>query len=775
MKSRILILGSLVLAAVAAHAQTDSTIHVKAFPGNTIGQLVTEAMATCTPVVQVPCILLIDPSLATMTVGTMPTLCSHCYLSDFRAGVPGSYALPIATPSTLGGIKPDNTTIQVNSTTGIASAVGGSGALPAYNPTAALFFGDSITACAGVTTPGNCYPNQIASFLAMTGPTNDAVSGDQACDTGAAILNHDAPAIASKQPWRSVLIGTNDANHEHFGPYEATFTSCLLGDYSWETVPGSFKVAGSAATVSGTCANDTTFSAVTGENCTSSGATLTFSLATGGGPVYFWIRSIDSDAGTWNYKIDGGSVITETTALATPMATQNGRTTSMILLRATGVSAGTHSIIFTKTNGSGNMPVLAVGTVPFGVSAGSLPYLVAGDLPNQLNGTAQTDVNAYRVDTLADIALLQGDGLELYHAPVGTRVQAVTAAGDMADGIHLNDAGHVGELYPAFQTPAKLISPLAVLAIPNSWGITYQTGSYTATSSDGTILAACASNPCTITIPSFPANHLINVINIDGGGPVTVAPGSGTQVILRAVGQGVGFTNYLGGNYFPYSFGIPTENQSIVKNVINAPYTLQNVDAFIATNNTSAYTITFPAATWGGVVVGQTVTLIAQGAATNVAAGAGATITGPTSLATNQAATWVLQPGGLVWLNVSSNLGTAAGTVAQNNCLTTACAGGSTYSSAGGTYTNLSGAAVWEEITATLAGSSGTGGQYQIGSTVGGVAGPAAQVANACGSNPPAFISFKVPAGASFTVTPSVLSTCSPAGTWAVTSWLETN
>ena len=37
----------------------------------------------------------------------------------------GGYTLPIAQPTTLGGIKPDNTTITVNASTGVASASGG--------------------------------------------------------------------------------------------------------------------------------------------------------------------------------------------------------------------------------------------------------------------------------------------------------------------------------------------------------------------------------------------------------------------------------------------------------------------------------------------------------------------------------------------------------------------------------------------------------------------------------------------------------------------------
>jgi hypothetical protein len=36
----------------------------------------------------VPCILVLDPSMATMTKGTMPTLCSNCFLQDWTSGPP---------------------------------------------------------------------------------------------------------------------------------------------------------------------------------------------------------------------------------------------------------------------------------------------------------------------------------------------------------------------------------------------------------------------------------------------------------------------------------------------------------------------------------------------------------------------------------------------------------------------------------------------------------------------------------------------------------------
>lgn len=76
--------------ATPANAQSDNTVHVKTFPGSDVGTKVTNAMATCAGIAGTitPCILVIDASLAAFPAGTMPTLCSNCYLADYRTGLP---------------------------------------------------------------------------------------------------------------------------------------------------------------------------------------------------------------------------------------------------------------------------------------------------------------------------------------------------------------------------------------------------------------------------------------------------------------------------------------------------------------------------------------------------------------------------------------------------------------------------------------------------------------------------------------------------------------
>lgn len=87
MKLRVLAIAiaALFLLVPVARCQSDSMIHVKEFPGVTVGDKVSAAMANC-PKAPIPCILVIDASLAAAAPGTMPALCPNCSLEDYRDG-----------------------------------------------------------------------------------------------------------------------------------------------------------------------------------------------------------------------------------------------------------------------------------------------------------------------------------------------------------------------------------------------------------------------------------------------------------------------------------------------------------------------------------------------------------------------------------------------------------------------------------------------------------------------------------------------------------------
>src|SRR5580704_618279 len=74
------------ISAALAAAQTDNTISVKKSPGATVGDKIVAAQQTCDPNAAIPCILVLDPSLAVVPAGTFPGLCPQCSIEDFRGG-----------------------------------------------------------------------------------------------------------------------------------------------------------------------------------------------------------------------------------------------------------------------------------------------------------------------------------------------------------------------------------------------------------------------------------------------------------------------------------------------------------------------------------------------------------------------------------------------------------------------------------------------------------------------------------------------------------------
>jgi hypothetical protein len=92
-KARGLIILGFLLACVMAFGQTDNAVWVKTFPGTDVGTKVTNAMATCTTNTAIPCFVVIDASLAVYPPGVLPAMCSHCFLEDYRIGIPGGSSI----------------------------------------------------------------------------------------------------------------------------------------------------------------------------------------------------------------------------------------------------------------------------------------------------------------------------------------------------------------------------------------------------------------------------------------------------------------------------------------------------------------------------------------------------------------------------------------------------------------------------------------------------------------------------------------------------------
>ena len=111
--------------------------------------------------------------------------------------------------------------------------------------------------------------------------------------------------------------------------------------------------------------------------------------------------------------------------------------------------------------------------------------------------------------------------------------------------------------------------------------------------------------------------------------------------------------------------------------------------------------------------------------------------------------------------------GVPVATPGTTNCLTTACAGGSTYVS-GTAYTNSSGHKVTEYVTIQATGSC-TGTDFWLTSVVGGATGPGASITNDCAGW--ASITVPVQNGQTFTITAAQHS--GGAQPFSIVSWLE--
>ena len=110
--------------------------------------------------------------------------------------------------------------------------------------------------------------------------------------------------------------------------------------------------------------------------------------------------------------------------------------------------------------------------------------------------------------------------------------------------------------------------------------------------------------------------------------------------------------------------------------------------------------------------------------------------------------------------------GMPAATPGTTNCLTTACAGGSTYVS-GTAYTNSSGHKVTEYVTIQATGSC-TGADFSLTSVVAGMTGPGSGITNNCAGW--ANITVPVQNGQSFTITATHLD---GGGSVSIVSWFE--
>jgi hypothetical protein len=84
---RIPTLGFFLLCSLA-FGQSENSIHVKDFPGTTLDEKLSAAAKSCNQ--GLPCVLIVDASLAALPSGAIHASCDRCVVEDFRSAPPGS-------------------------------------------------------------------------------------------------------------------------------------------------------------------------------------------------------------------------------------------------------------------------------------------------------------------------------------------------------------------------------------------------------------------------------------------------------------------------------------------------------------------------------------------------------------------------------------------------------------------------------------------------------------------------------------------------------------
>ncbi len=291
---------------------------------------------------------------------------------------------------------------------------------------------------------------------------NRGVGGAFSCDVADVQVFPNEISTVNDNPVYTIMAGYNDALFRGTGAYEVNTHSCNQASFSWLATP--YKIAGYTGKQTGMWSNDIRY-ALAGALSSTQGSTLTIPITTYGGPLYAWYELIDGNGGSFTYSVDGGTPASLNTAPATAISTNLGGTRGVGLIRVP-VAAGDHKIVFTVTSAtseSNTVGITAVGS-PYPVGSYGPPTVYAGGIIRAQADQYASATAAYNNDVIADVQLLQSDGLPVKFVDVRqylctTIVASVcyNSAGvsDMdlpsaGDNLHPNNAGH-NDLKMAFE------------------------------------------------------------------------------------------------------------------------------------------------------------------------------------------------------------------------------------------------------------------------------------------------------------------------------------
>ncbi len=281
--------------------------------------------------------------------------------------------------------------------------------------------------------------------------------GDQAADTAMLVYRHSSPTTASVQT-AAMMTGTNDV--WLCGPTvdcTTNYTEELSAGLAWLAMPETDKVfAQQSAVRTGVWTNDDTVRAGLGLSSEVAGSSVTIPVrqSVAGRRVYVAWRASDGSAANATIAIDG--VVVDTVYgcgnQGSPIRTQNGGTTT-VLLRAYALGAvGPHQLVITvqpDVLSDDAFTLLWAGVASGNYVQTGVPHLIAGGIPAENFGLRPDLTSLYDGLVRSVVTQLQGDGLYVQFAATH---DVLVAYSDYVDILHPNDAGHQ-KLATAFLTP----------------------------------------------------------------------------------------------------------------------------------------------------------------------------------------------------------------------------------------------------------------------------------------------------------------------------------
>jgi arginine exporter protein ArgO len=347
--------------------------------------------------------------------------------------------------------------------------------------------GDSISVPlgAGCSTASLCYDALLDAEVGWntSANANDASSGDESEDMNVKVFTHENPT-ATNNPIQTTLIGTNDVLVVGSTTgYLTSFAQVQAATHAWLALASTDKIAGSTASVTGTCSNDTTYPTITGEQCTSSGSTVTWSnVVSPNGIIYLWYRAFEVSLGTATCTVDSSPAIDTLTSSATltgkaivGLPSGHSIHDDVQLARFAGYSTTSpHTVVCIGTN---PFSYLGLGLPPATWYPGLYsPKVAMGGVVYQEDDTSSALTAAYNNQSASIAAMLSSDNLNVIWFNPRLYVDAVCDMGtprtigcpeSNSPPVHPSNVGH-RQLANGFETTLNILTTPASLAVTMS-------------------------------------------------------------------------------------------------------------------------------------------------------------------------------------------------------------------------------------------------------------------------------------------------------------------